>query len=251
MQSLVGHLPLWMPLAALAVALSWVLPNASPPWIAFHKDAWLGAVLFVVALVFQVRRSVPRQPFQLDPLSAVLLALALLTVWQWHAGTVHFAGQVILATVHFGGAALAIVVAREWARQDEAQLGDFIFLAIAQAALANSFLLLVQWLQLGGWTGVWIQEVPSYLQPFGNLNQPNNAATLTVLGAVATTWFAYRRKLRLGIWFAANAYLAFFVAVTGSRIGHLSFVSLVVAAWVLTMVKANLSSTGSGVNPVR
>lgn len=232
MQSLVRHLSLWTPLASLALALSWVLPNASPPWIAFHKDAWLGGVLCVVALVFQVLRRAPGQPFQLDPLSAVLLGLAMLTVWQWHSGTVHFAAQVALAAAHFGGAALAIVVAREWARQDEAQLGDFLFLAIALAALVNSFLLLVQWLQLD-WTGIWIQEVPFYLQPFGNLNQPNNAATLTVLGAVAMSWFAYRRKLRPSIWFAANAYLAFFVAVTGSRIGHLSFVTLVLMAWAL------------------
>lgn len=225
--------PIWTPLASAALAMSWLLPNASPPWLAFHKDAWFAGVLWGVAVVWLFRRgAVAREPFRLDAFSAILLTMVAMTCWQWWAGIVYFGGHAVMAVLYFGGAALAIVLGRDWSKANAHQFGDFLFLALLLAAFGTSFLLLVQWLQLP-WTGVWIQEVAPTHQPYGNLNQPNNAATLLVLGMVAMGWFAHRRRLGPNVWLAGCAHLAFCVALTGSRIGYLSLTSLVVCAVVI------------------
>ncbi len=227
-------LPLWTPLASLLLALSWLLPNASPPWIAFHKDAWHGGVLLLVMVVWLVRRRASGAigSFHLDVFSGLLLVLAAMVVWQWWSGIVHFSGHALMGVLYFCGAALGIVFGRDWSKANPNQFGDFLFLSFLLAALGTSFLLMVQWLQLS-WMGVWIQEVAPGHQPYGNLNQPNNAATLLVLGAVSLGWFAHRNRLGPNIWLIGCVYLAFMVAITGSRIGYLSFTSLTIGALVI------------------
>lgn len=190
----------------------------------------MAAVLCVIALSWQFCERHREEQFRLDPLSALLLGMVLFTLGQWLAGVVHFKGHFAMALAYFGGAALTLVVGRDWAQRNPEQFGNFIFLAFVVAAFATSFLLLVQWLQLWQWMGIWIQELPSYSQPYGNLNQPNNAATLLVLGVVGLSWFSYSGKAGLGVWLVGSAYLAFFLAMTGSRIGYLSFTILLLMA---------------------
>lgn len=225
------NLPLWTPLASVALALAWLLPNASPPWIAFHKDAWLATVLWVVVVVWGIRRhaSGARQPFQLDAFSCILLAMTVMVGWQWWARIVYFSGHALLGVLYLSGAALVIAVGRDWSKAQPQQFGDFLFLALLLAALGTSFLILVQWLQLP-WMGVWIQEVAPTDQPYGNLNQPNNAATLMILGIVAMAWFAHRQRMHPNIWLVGTFYLSVIVAITGSRIGYLSLTTLVLFA---------------------
>jgi len=236
-------LPLWTPLASVALALAWLLPNAYPPWLAFHKDAWLAAVMCVVAIVWQCGERRARTAFRMDPIAAAFLAMALLAFVQWRIGIIHFFGHFSMALMYFGGAALAIVLGRDWAQRNRDQLGDFLFFALLVAAFATSFTLIVQWLQVWQWMGTWIQEVRPFDQPYGNLNQPNNAATLVVLGAVSVSWFAYRRLVNVRVWLIACSYLAFFIAITGSRIGYLTFSTLslgvLVVGWRTGHLPAN------------
>ena len=72
-----SKLPIWTPLASILLALAWLLPNASPPWPAFHKDAWSAFVFCLVAAVVVFRRQAGGfRGFYLDPMVAVLLLLA-------------------------------------------------------------------------------------------------------------------------------------------------------------------------------
>jgi hypothetical protein len=225
--------PLWTPLGAFALAAAWLLPNASPPWLAFHKDAWFATCLAVVAVVRVVRARKGDVPFRADPVVAILVAMVCMAAWQRWAGILQFDGQLAMAVGYLGAAALAIVIGRQWAESEGAAFADFLFLALTVAALGSSGLILVQWLQLD-WMGVWIQEVSARGRPYGNLNQPNNAATLLVLGMVSLCWWAWRGRLRCSIWWLTMSYLVLVLAMTGSRIGYLSLVSLVLLGLVVT-----------------
>lgn len=227
-------LPLWTPLASVLLGASWILPNASPPWLAFHKDAWLSAVLLLVAIVWLARGRAAgiTEALRLDIFGCVFLGLASFAVLQWGIGIIHFSGHVAIAVLYLAGAALAILIGRDWSRANPQQFGDFLFLSLVLASLGTAFLILVQWLQLP-WMGVWIQEVAPSHQPYGNLNQPNNAATLLVLGMVGLSWYAYRNCISPNVWLIGAGFLAFVLSTTGSRIGYLSFTSLTLLSVLL------------------
>src|SRR4051794_11883733 len=44
----------WCGLATALVAASWLLPNHTQPWLQFHQDAWMAAILTVIGLAVLV-----------------------------------------------------------------------------------------------------------------------------------------------------------------------------------------------------
>jgi O-antigen ligase len=217
-----SKLPIWTPLASILLALAWLLPNASPPWPAFHKDAWSAFVFCLVAAVVVFRRQAGGfRGFYLDPMVAVLLLLAVLPVEQWGLGIVHFSGHAAVGFGYFSAAALACLIGRTWEQSDPGKPGDFLFLALLLAALGTSWLMLAQWLRLDV-NDVWVNPLPSWGRPYGNLVQPNNAATLLILGMVSLFWFAVQGRIGKVVWGVGSAYLLFLVVLTGSRSGYLS-----------------------------
>jgi O-antigen ligase len=219
------QLPIWTPLAAVLLALAWVIPNASPPWVAFHKDAWAALVFLLVALVLVFRRHPAPLNMQLDALALVLVCAALFPLLQWSLGIVYFFGHALMGFVYFGAAALALVLGRAWEQREPGRPGEFLFWALWLAAMVTSGIMLAQWLRLDV-NEVWIQQLPTDGRPFGNLIQPNNAATLLLLGIAALNWFAIQGRLRRGPAWLGVVYLSFFLVLTGSRIGYLSFLIL-------------------------
>ena len=47
--------PIWAPLASVLLAAAWLIPNTSPPWVAFHKDFGAGLVFGLVAVTLCMR----------------------------------------------------------------------------------------------------------------------------------------------------------------------------------------------------
>lgn len=227
-----AHLPLWTPVASFFLALAWLLPNGSPPWYAFHKDAWLALILWMVALVWVFKHRGSIRTYSVDPLSAIFVLLALLTVTQWGMGILFFSGHSALGVGYFMAAALGVVIGRAWEQKEPGGVGDFLFLAFLLAALGTSGLMLVQWFRLD-FNEAWVNYLPPWGRPYGNLLQPNNAATLLLLGMVSLLWYGVTGRIGKFAGMAAAIYLMFFVALSGSRIGYLSFASLAISAIVL------------------
>jgi O-antigen ligase len=226
------QLPLWTPLASVLLALAWVIPNASPPWVAFHKDAWAAFVFLLVGLVLVFRRQPAPLNVQLDAMALVLVCAALLPLLQWALSIVYFFGHALMGFAYFGAAALALALGRAWEQREPGRPGDFLFWALWLAALVTSGIMLSQWLKLDV-SEVWIQPLASDRRPFGNLLQPNNAATLLLLGMVALNWFSVQGRLRRTPALLGVVYLGFLLVLTGSRTGYLSFLILALAGlWV-------------------
>lgn len=141
-----------------------------------------------------------------------------------------------MGVAYFGAAALAIVVGRTWGKANIREAGDFLFGALLVAGVSTTFLIWAQWLELD-FVGIWIQEVPARAAPFGNLNQPNNAATLLLLAGVASTWFWATGRISQGPLALVLSALVFSLALTGSRIGYLN-VLVIFSASLLFSLKA-------------
>ncbi len=236
------QLPLWTPIGSLALALGWLLPNANPPWVAFQKDSYVAAVLLACAVPLAWRAYRADRVPRMDAIAATLLGLAVLTMAQWGMGIIHFAGHALVGASYWVGAAFALCLGHLWWRVDKQQFGDFLFGAFLVGALATVGMMLVQWAGLE--TGsVWLAEARNR-RPFGNLIQPNNAATLLLLGMVSLVWLWTRALLSWRVGAIAGAYLIFGIAISGSRIAFLSLTLLSVFAVISGMRRSGWRRLG-------
>lgn len=227
----IENVPIWTPMAAVAAALAWLLPNSSPPWIAFHKDFWISVVLLVVAMAVVAKMVVRRQTFAVDAIAGLLLGLSALSLGQWFTGKVFFFGHAAVGFGYFFAAGCMVSISRAWERSQQDAVGDFLFAAVVIGATVSAGLVFKQWLGIDG-LEVWTQLLATGSRPYGNLLQPNNAATLLLLGVVGYFW-AYRRVAigRTGL-LLGTLTLTFALVLTQSRIGYLSFLALgMIALW--------------------
>jgi O-antigen ligase len=232
-------LPIWTPLASVMLALAWLIPNASPPWIAFHKDAWAALVFLLVALAYLTTAPRTNRRYGFGPIEASLALLAAWTIGQWAIGLIPFFGHAALGASYLLAAAAAIVIGRSWEAFEANAPGNFLFLAILIAALGTMALILVQWFGIAG-NEVWISAVASAGRPYGNLMQPNNAATLLLLGMVAVYWFSVIGRIGWIVATVCTSSFLFAVALTGSRIGYLAFTATSILLLILGLVRTDI-----------
>jgi hypothetical protein len=171
-----SKLPLWTPCASAFLALAWLLPNANPPWVAFHKDAWIALVLSLVSLVLLIKNRAVREALRVDLLSLFFLLLSVAVIAQWLAGAIPLLGHAVMGASYFLAAAFAVVIGRAWEMVEPDRVGDFLFAAFLIAALGTALIMLAQASQSYINT-IWINALPPGGRPYGNLVQPNNAAT--------------------------------------------------------------------------
>ncbi|WP_291136963.1 O-antigen ligase family protein [Hydrogenophaga sp.] len=203
------------------MALAWLIPNASPPWSAFHKDAWASLVMLVVGCSFLLTAPRSEKSYRLDPIASALTMLAIWSIGQWMTGKIFFGGHAVLGFSYLSAGAAAIVLGRSWEERQVNAPGDFVFGAILIGALGSAALILAQWLGIDA-NDVWVSQVDPSGRPYGNLMQPNNAATLLLLGLVSLYWFHVRGMLRGLVGIVAAILILFVLALTGSRVGYLA-----------------------------
>ena len=221
--------PIWTPFVSLALAAAWLLPNAHPPWVAFHKDAFMAFVLLVTSCVVMLCGWRSRAESRWDLLSAYFVGLAILTAFQWMFGVIEFAGKAFLGLSYFLAAGWAIYVGRFWATWSPGHVERFLFPSFVVAGLLTAGIVYGQWAQVD-MHPVWFSFLPPGERPYGNLNQANNAGSLLLLSLISMAWLMLRRGVGLGVFLLSAAFLIGAIILTASRITFISLVSLLVAA---------------------
>jgi len=219
--------PVWLVLWAGTLALGWLLPNHYRPWVAFHSDAWIAAVLLLAAPAVVLRA---RGPVVLHRIS-VLVALLMCIPWlQYAFGLIPQAGVAWISFAYLLGFFLALLTGARWELYSPDQLGDSLFLAIGIAAVVSVGLQLQQWLQLDG-LELWNLGGGAE-RPHANLGQPNQLGTFLLWGVLATAWGYVRKYLGGGVAVLLAVYLLFGVALTGSRTAWIGVALIVAVAWL-------------------
>jgi len=161
----------------------------------------------------------------------VWLGLGLLAMLQSACGLITFAGDALVLNLYFALCAIAWVLGysgtRDRTMEDDSQT---MMVAVAATLLAgaavSTLIALVQVFDV--WDSAsWISRMPQLRRPGGNLGQPNQLATLLLMGMASLLFL--QQTGRLG---AATGWLLFLllcvgVAVSESRTGVLSFSLLV------------------------
>ena len=218
--------PFWIVLAALALSLAWLVPNHSFPWVGFHGDAWAALMLLIIA-AFVFRHS--KFTVGWHWLTVVAVGVMVVPLIQYATGMVFFFGVAWINSAYLLGFVVALLAGAAWEKEAAGQCADYLFLAIGIASVCSVGLQLFQLLGLepiGPWT---LSSVGTRYS--ANMAQPNQLASLLLLGLLGCCWGHFRKILNPYLATGVAALLLFGVALTESRTGWLNVALLVAASF--------------------
>lgn len=217
-------------LGFLAIGAAWLLNDHYRPWVNFHSEALALTGIGLLALGLCLRggphaRSAPH-------LVRWLSAAALIPWAQFLFGISMFAGDALLGSLYVCALTAGVWVGYSYAstaREDGH--GDALvpmFYVIWFVALASAAIGMLQWLNLQEGFGIYLLQTDINDRAMGNLGQPNQLATLLLMGIVSLAWTYDRQRLG-GIGLAVGvAFLTLVLGMTQSRAGILSAVAIAV-----------------------
>ncbi len=208
-------------LGASLFLLSWLLPNHYPPWTTFHSEAAVFAALVSFSLAFAADAQKVCLPRSIAALFAGLIAL----IWlQWATGLITYGGDALVSSLFIAGVALAWWQGARCALTPLAAEPAVSLAAalLAAAAAISSFIAQLQWLQLELGVSLYAVALGPNMRPYANLAQPNQLATLLLVGTVMAYLLYERRLLKTWQFIVLALYLTVGLVVTESRTGLLS-----------------------------
>jgi O-antigen ligase len=201
------------------------------PWVSWHSEAlvFLSVCLLALAtLIAWVWREPGRSPQLKLPVSILLWpALCALVALQWLSGQIGFGGDALVLSLYVAlcamawglGYATGTIGPAAGARRQQAL--EAVAWTLLAGATASAVIALVQVAEV--WESAsWISRMPSLRRPGGNLNQPNQLATLLIMGLASLVLLRELKRIQglaAGLLFAV---LAVGIAATESRTGLLS-----------------------------
>lgn len=226
--------------ACLVLPLAYLLRDHYPPWVAFHSD--LVAAVALVPLMFWALWQ--RGPLPVLTLGAVLLSLVPLI--QVGSGQINFAGDAWMAWLYLMGFALAVLAGARFAPAHPRNSESLTCLApmwtgLVVVALISVGIAIHQALGLQTFAA-FIAELTPGSRPYANLSQPNQLATLLMLGLAGTGFLFESKNLRGAIAMAAVLMLALGVGLTQSRT-PLLVLAVIWPAYLLMRQRAALRTT--------
>lgn len=217
----------------LGFFLSWLSYDHYRPWVNFHAEtlALLGLWLLVAS------RTVGGQSGStlMAPKWIWIPAVTILLPWlQFFGGIALFAGDALVNSIYLTALTAAIALGYTYASTEPSRKQNLfpIFCAIWLAALISAAIGLLQWLDLQGPLAMYVVQTDFGERALGNLGQPNQLATLLLMGLAALTW-TYEQK-RIGRWglVCGGGFLTLVLVLTQSRAGILSAVAMALfVAW--------------------
>lgn len=230
----------------MVLCLAYLLPNHYSPWLSFHQEL-AAALAFAPLLVWACTRI---SPTPMIAYGAGLLALVPLL--QAATGTLNFATDGWMSSLYLLGFALSAragaVLANPSSHVSHGRgftAVQVLWTALLTAALLSAGLAFHQWL-LPAHQGIYVAEIPSQSRPFANLAQPNQLATLLLLGVAGLVYLWESRRLHF-FWATSAAFILLWALVmTGSRSVLLALVWLL-PAYALMRKQCNLRTTPGAV----
>lgn len=186
-------------MAGLGVLLLAQLAKASSPWVVPRMGFWIGVA-------------------------------AWLPWFQYLGGLGLFAGDALMVSLYLLGllGAVAVGYGSLSPTATPARLHLALLHGLWVAALVSAAIGLAQWLMVQDRLAMYAVQTDVGERAMGNLGQPNQLATLLLMGMMALT-YVYQQKIvgRLG-WAMAMVFMTLVLVMTGSRAGMLSVLVLTV-----------------------
>ena len=215
-------------LGILAFALAWVAYDHYRPWVNFHSEA---LALLGIGWMALGRCWGNNACAAMAPRVAGWVAAVALIPWVQHfLGIGLFAGDALLASLYLCGLGVAVWLGFSYAAPELAPQPalDSVFFAIWVAALGSAAIGLLQWLDLEGALQMYALQADAGDRAMGNLGQPNQLATLLLMGVAALAWTFERQRIGYIGFFVGTAFLTLGLVFTQSLAGMLSAITVAV-----------------------
>lgn len=223
-------------LAWLAVILTigFLLPNHYSPWLSFHQE-FSAALAFAPLLTLSVWRKV-KPPI----LMWFAVGVALFVTLQYLAGQLAFSTDAWMAILYLLGFALAINAGTQLSGDINTKHSEqqplrplfYLWCCLLVAAILSVGIAAHQWL-IPQYQGIYIAEIPPGARPFANLAQPNQLASLLLLGIAGLIFLWESRKISNSLALILALWLNWGLVMTGSRSVLLVFLWLLPAYFFL------------------
>ncbi|MFI5443785.1 Wzy polymerase domain-containing protein [Polaromonas sp. UC242_47] len=210
----------------------------------FHSDAWLAIVLLMVsiALMFFARSSV-----RWHWAAVVVAGMACVPLIQYGFGQIPFFGVAWINATYLLGLCTALLLGAYWERASPGQCADFLFLALGLAGMVSVGIQIHQWLLFDS-LEFWVNKALG--RPYGNLGQPNQLATLLVLGLLGCSWGFVRKQLSAWSSILLAGFFLLGIALTQSRTGWLNVSIFILAmfcwGWTRSQKRIMVTAVGLG-----
>jgi O-antigen ligase len=215
----------------VCLTFAWLAFDHYRPWVNFHSEALAFAGIGLLAVS---RLLSGNTTFIIAPRVCFWVVTVALLPWvQYLFGVSLFSGDALIGSFYLTGLGLSIWLGYAYVKASPA--GDkaltSVFYMIWIAALASAAIGLLQWLTLQQFLAMYAVQTDVGDRAMGNLGQPNQLATLLLMGIAGLVWTFDKKRiggigLASGVWFMTVA-----LVLTQSRAGMLS--SIVVAAFLL------------------
>lgn len=209
----------------LLFALAWLAFDHYRPWVNFHSEAL--ALLGIGLLT--TSRVISRKKFTTPRWIWVVMAFAMVPWLQWFTGISLFAGDAVMASLYLCAFAAALALGYSYTRDIPDGL-DSIFVTIWFVALVSAAIGLLQWLTLQDVLQMYAVQTDPGDRAMGNLGQPNQLATLLLMGMAALAWTYERRRIGAAGLVCGAAFLSLALVLSQSRAGIVS--AIVVALFL-------------------
>ena len=238
--------------------MSWLLPNHYQPWLNFPSETSAFAATAVLLAAVLARNGDERLTC---PRTVWWVAGTACLPWlYWLAGVSLFAGDALMVSMYIVAWAMAICIGFKLAQTSAEKFPLALAHMLWVAALLSAMIGVVQWLRLADAVGLYVAQSDFDDPAMGNMAQPNQLATLLLIGLVAYC-FVFERQIIGKFVFAVGIFFMTWVLVlTHSRAGMVGVVCIsafllakrrnigsrlkvwMVLTWLVFFVFANLAS---------
>jgi hypothetical protein len=214
-----------MSIAALLILFaSWVVPDHFPPWLSFHVE--VPAFTAVTLAAYSCLKSGIGGVKASSPVSSILI-LIICVMLQFAGGVINYSGDALVASIYLSTFGMAWFWGYQWINSDsKIHLLDATAVLLAAAGLVTAFQVFAQWLQVEAAMAGWVIDGLRNGRPRGNVGQPNQAATILLMGTVGAAILRHRMRIGSSVLWCTVLMLGVAVTMTQSRTALLSAVLL-------------------------
>ena len=232
--SLAQSLPLG---GALLLALSWLTTEHFLPWVSWHAEVLAFAAVFSVVLsaAVGVLRREPHRTVRIPMLALPFALIGILALLQLLTGTMTFFGDAVVVCFYIMMCVTCVAAGFNTSPVPDIPSGSgermrwsptsWLALAFVAGSVASVFVAFAQVFEL--WEhSAWILRMPELRRPGANLGQPNQLATLFVMGVGSAAFLLACGKLGCVLCALILLLLCTGLAMTESRSGALGLMAL-------------------------